>query len=432
MKIELAKSLNAVKKFYFLEYFYVLLKSVEKYSDREKIFNSFRELKNEKRLGESKYKKLILEKTKLTKVQLDRYRYTFGEVIFEANQYKLISLSKGHIDLTSTGEDLIDVYNNEGQIAFNQYLFKLMEHRYGNAFRYIVDILYKANKKNPGLLILPIYSPRQLGFDRSGVKTAGDIVNYSKILLKKIQEDLETYLGFTKNLSVHNSKILKRLYQNDLISHNSKTEFAPNKYNVITKRFRDYWFSYFLSNIYNYQGSLSSFDIWTYRGKQIGIIHATEFYPNFNGRVVFPTSVLINDVKSNDFKRLIEYPDSEYLGLFVHEPKINDKNQEKFVKSLIDAYYDIRKNVRSYFVNLHAMREIICYKLKISEYVFQKFLDITYEMNLKNKLPLRISLEVDKLPEETKALYLKQEPIMVDGKYRNIIAIDLSKTRKIK
>lgn len=430
MKIELAKSLNAVKKFYFLEYFYVLLKSVEKYSDREQIFNSFRELKKERRLGESKYKKLVSEKEKLTKVQLDRYRYTFGEVIYEASQYKLINIKKSFLYLTELGKDLIDIYEKEGQVAFNQVLFGLMEARYDNAFRYIIDLLYKINKRRSGLLILPIYSPRQLDFDRSTVRTAGDIVEYSKILLKKMEEDLNTYLGIKKSLIVINNTILKRLYENELISRNPKTEFTPNKYNVITKRFRDYWFSYFLIEIYGYQGSLSSFDIWTYRGKQIGIIHATEFYPNFNGRVVYPTSVIMNKVKSNDFKSLIIYPNSNDLSLYIHDPKINDKNQQLFVDCLVNAYYDIRKNVRSYFVNLLAIREIVCYKMKISELVFQKFLDNTYELNLKNKLQIRISLEVDKLPEETKAMYLKQEPVMVDGKYRNIIAIDLSKRGK--
>ncbi len=66
-------------------------------------------------------------------------------------------------------------------------------------------------------------------------------------------------------------------------------------------------------------------------------------------------------------------------------------------------------------------------KLKISEYIFEGFLDHAYKLNLAGKLAVRISLEVDKLPEETKAMYLTKEPVMVDGKYRNIIAIDVAK-----
>jgi hypothetical protein len=71
----------------------------------------------------------------------------------------------------------------------------------------------------------------------------------------------------------------------------------------------------------------------------------------------------------------------------------------------------------------------VCYRLRISEAVFGTFLDHTYKLNLAGKLGGRISisLEVDKLPEETKAQYLVKEPVMIDGKYRNIIAIDVAK-----
>ena len=50
-----------------------------------------------------------------------------------------------------------------------------------------------------------------------------------------------------------------------------------------------------------------------------------------------------------------------------------------------------------------------------------------YRLNLQSKLQIKIALEVDKLPEETKAMYLTREPVMIAGKYRNIIAIDISK-----
>ena len=114
MKKKLARSLNAVKKFYFLEYFYILLKSVEKYSNRDKIFNSFKELKHKHRLGESKYRKLTLETEELTKVQLDRYKYTFGQIIDEAKQYELIEVKRNVIELTPLGLQLNQLYESKG------------------------------------------------------------------------------------------------------------------------------------------------------------------------------------------------------------------------------------------------------------------------------------------------------------------------------
>jgi hypothetical protein len=55
---------------------------------------------------------------------------------------------------------------------------------------------------------------------------------------------------------------------------------------------------------------------------------------------------------------------------------------------------------------------MVCYNMKISEYVFQELLDSVYRANLSGNLKIKISLEVDRLPEETKAMYLKQEPVM--------------------
>jgi hypothetical protein len=173
---------------------------------------------------------------------------------------------------------------------------------------------------------------------------------------------------------------------------------------------------------------MHSFDIWTYRGKQMGIIHATEFHPYFSGKIVYPLSVITDSVESKDFVQLYRYPDGN--SLFVHKPRWKD-NQEKFVQTIVEVYYDLRRTYRSYFINLAALREIVCLNMKISDKTFEDFMSRTYRLNLAGKLQIRMSLEVDRLPEETSAIYLKREPIMVDRKYRNIIAIDAAKGRRL-
>jgi hypothetical protein len=60
--------------------------------------------------------------------------------------------------------------------------------------------------------------------------------------------------------------------------------------------------------------------------------------------------------------------------------------------------------------------------MRISELVFDRFLERAYHSRTK----IRISLEVDKLPEETQVMYVRREPVLVDGKSRNIIAVDLN------
>jgi hypothetical protein len=420
--------LGSVKKFYSLEYFYILLKSVEKYADRQEVFDSFKTLKHKHRLGESKYRKLTSEDENLTKAQLDRYRYTFGQVIAESKEYELIQESPNdNFKLTKKGRDLLGQYEEKGTIIFNQSLFRLTEAKY-NAFRYLIDLLYKTNRCKSGLLIFPVYSPSQLGFEKSSVKTTADIIKYSEVLYGKIEQDIQKFLGQKRELKEKNSELIIRLTEvANLLSPNPKAEFDPGKYNVIMKRFRDFWLTYFLNEIYNYRHSWVSFDTWIYRAKQIGLIHATEFYPNFNGRVVYPTSVIVESTESKDFQELYKYPDG--MKLYIHEPQ-GDKNQDKFVDYLAKAYFDLRRTNRNYFINLLALRELVCYNMRISGYLFDRFLEQTYKLGLAGESRVKISLEVDKLPEETKAMYLKREPVIVDGKSRNIIAIDVTKGGK--
>ena len=74
-------------------------------------------------------------------------------------------------------------------------------------------------------------------------------------------------------------------------------------------------------------------------------------------------------------------------------------------------------------MSLHNIKEIVCYNLKISYEQFSEFLNIAYEKSLNGNTSYSISLEADKLPEETNAIYIKREPIFVNGKNRNIISL---------
>lgn len=423
MKENQTQKPSAVRKFYHLEYFYILLKSLEKSSDKDQIFEIFKDLKQEYRLGESKYRKLTSNSQNLSERQIQKYRYTFEKVISESLEYDLINHDGGKYQLTDKGRSLMESYN-QGFQTYTRSLCVLMEEKY-NAFRYIIDRLYKSSRENPGLLILPLYSPLQLGFDKSEIKTTKDIKRYAERLAKKLEQDLSTFLKESRSLNLENNKLLASLVEEELISADDSSEFSQNKYIAIIAKFRDFWRKYFLQEIYLYEYYYTSFEIWTYRAKQIGIIHSTEFYPHFNGKIVYPTSVIVRNTDSKDFKKIYTYKDG--YSLYIHEPEpYIEANENLFIDYLVKAYFDLRRTNRSYFISLPALRELVCYKLKISEYVFKQFLDSVYIKNLTGNLKIKISLEVDRLPEETKAMYLKQEPVMVDGRYRNIIAIDVS------
>ncbi|MCW5214346.1 hypothetical protein VU13_03395, partial [Desulfobulbus sp. US5] len=146
------------RKFYFLDYFFILLSSLEKNSIEDDVFNAFKILKQEHRLGESKYKKLEHVENP-TQKQQQRYRYTFNKVKDECKEYALLDENEDHtIHLTEAGKKLLLQYRTEGVRAFNQSIFRLMEEAH-YAFRALVEFLYAANPKASGVLVFPHYSP---------------------------------------------------------------------------------------------------------------------------------------------------------------------------------------------------------------------------------------------------------------------------------
>jgi hypothetical protein len=418
------KPLQSVKKFYFLDYFYILLQSIEKQSQREDVFEVFKALKQKHRLGESKYKKLTEDGQDLTQRQKQRYRYTFKQVVDESKDYGLIEeTEEDTLKLTKEGHKLLVIYSRNGVMAFNRSIFEYMEARY-EAFRTLVEFQYQTNPNRSGVLIFPHYSPLEIHFKRKSMQTTADIFRYADELVKKLQEDIKRYLKRSVKLNEKNKEIMAKLINDEVLPKRHDERFNPKNYNKITKRIRDFWITYFLKDLYSCPYTMSTFELWIYRARQIGIIYATETYPFLNGKLVYPTSVILQNTSSEDFKRIYSYSDGKHL--YLHTP-MRDVFQDKFVDVLLKGYLALRRYYRNYFINLSSLREIVCHNLKLSSQMFEFYLNKIYQLNLIGELKIRISLEVDKLPEETNAMYLKHEPVMVDGSYRNIIAIDVTK-----
>lgn len=416
-------SLQPIGKFYFLDYFYILLRSVESHSSYDMIFENFKRLKNKYHLGESKYKKLTSDGEKLTDRQLTKYQYTLGQVIAEAIVYKLIFLgSKNEIILTENGNSALGKFN-ESKFEFNKYVIELMESE-TRAFFYLLDLSYNKNELKNGLMVFPIYSPSKLGFAQSYFKTSGDILEYSSKLLEKISLDLKTYTN-KKDLKLIEAErdLIKKLVEDNIIGIEKSDTFDNRLFNSVINRFRKFWLTFFLREVYEFKYTYSIFNLLIERGKQIGVLNTTEFFPNINGRVVYPTSIISKGVTNSDFVPICEYPNK--MSLFIYKPHWNDDNQEIFVDSLVTNYFQYKSIRKTHFISLADLRERVCFKMRIPSFVFDEFLEKAYNLNLKGQLrKIQIALEADRLPQETNAMYIKREPVLVNGKYKNIIAIN--------
>ncbi len=262
-------------------------------------------MKNQLLLGESKYRKLTGDDKTLTKNQMVKFVYTFHQVLSESIDYNLVSKKNLNnkfgedddnsiITLNPIGELALRTYEEKGKLAFNYLMLKKMEEKH-LAFYQLLKLCYADSTLKNGLLIFPIYSGLKLGFDKSTFTTNQHVLDYSKALMQKLEDDIRCYTKKKKvSLRDEEAKLIYKLKLDGAIGKEPSDSFDTNKYNAVLSRFRKYWLNYFLKNIYNYEYSFDTFNIWVERAKQVGILHTTEFFPNFSGRLIYPTSIISN------------------------------------------------------------------------------------------------------------------------------------------
>ncbi|WP_151894350.1 hypothetical protein [Patiriisocius marinistellae] len=423
--LDIIPSPQIVKKFYLLDYFLILLQSCSLSNEYHKIFSKFKLLKEKERLGESKYRKLVIDESEeLSETQVKRYMYTFDQVIIESENCGLIKKKSNQIQLTKRGQKCLILADNSKRIFYNE-LLAILEAKY-HSFYQLLNLCYNQNKQKGGLLIFPIYSPRKLGFDKKEMHTTYHILQYSYKLRLRLEKDIESNFGKKKSLKNFEDELLLKLFEDKIISNIKDKKFNKAKYNSIISRFRKYWLNIFLKEIYKYPYSFETFNIWVERGKQLGVIHTTEFYPNFDGRLVYPTSVILKKNSSLDLVNSYNYSDGQ--SLFIHKPKWNNgNNPNRFFEALTNAYFDLKNNRKTTFIRIADLREKVCYKMRIPTFIFNEFLELAYNENLKGETKIKISLEADRLPHETNAMYLKREPVIINNQQKNIVAIDYKK-----
>ena len=408
------------RKFYFIEYFYIFLKSIGETSSPNRAFEQFRRLKEELALGESKFKTRAKTKGDPTKRQLERFRYTFNEVAEESRDYQLVeSKDDGSFTLTDDGRSILESY---GTPEFRLAILERMEARF-RAFRYLLTKMYE---NVSGVLLFPLYSPLDLGIPKKEIACANDIARYGDQLREQIASDMKGLADRTVDLPDANAKILPRLRESGKLPDDDSKAFPRNEYTAIIGRYRKFWFSYLLQSVYGVELSESTFEIWAYRGKQLGTVNVTEQYPGMSGRIVYPVSVISRRIENRDFRRVFSYNDS---SLWLHEPHPSSF-LNKFVDSLTEAYVGQRWSARSYFASLYVVREIVCLRCKLSENCFEALLNAAYEKSIRGQLRIKISLEVDRTPGETTATYLRREPIYVRSQPYNIIGLDFASSMK--
>ena len=410
------------KRFYFIEYYALLLEAIDKFALIAQAQREFIKQKNSNFLGLSRYRKIStnVEDGTLLKSK-DQYEYTFSQVLLECKNFNLLQENKEtkEILLTDDGQKLLQAYKTN-KAQYKKLLLHIMEKKY-NAFHYLLNKFYNISPKKSGLIIFPNYSPTDLGFNKNDFKTNQAVYDYIKSYEQKIINDVKKYINQDITISSESQQLIYELQEKQYISENRSFKFDIKKYNAVVRKTQVFWRNRLLQ-FYGIKGRWQSFEIWIYRAKQMGLLNTTPFYPDFLGQIIYPISLITSkEIKNSaNYEKVMQYSNGDML---YRRNLLWNTIENDFYNELWNVYSELKKRNRINFLSLHNIKEIVCYNLKISYEQFSEFLNIAYRKSLKGSTSYTISLEADKLPEETNAIYIKREPIFINGKNRNIISL---------
>lgn len=137
-----------------------------------------------------------------------------------------------------------------------------------------------------------------------------------------------------------------------------------------------------------------SFMVWCPRLEHLNLICYTDNNPEVPGRLLYPISSFKSGYSSDDFLLKYFITDVENRHLYIHSPKWKSIN-EIFVSTLVEVYQTYYNKQTIIYISLQDIRDEVCRLLRISPFLFEKYLQITYEMSVRHEINYSISLETD-------------------------------------
>jgi hypothetical protein len=180
---------------------------------------------------------------------------------------------------------------------------------------------------------------------------------------------------------------------------------------VIAERFMDLMFGQIVSP--------ADVKIWRWRMGWAGLTHSTADLLGVAGQVWFPVGAFRAQAGA-DF-RPIEALSVNGQAYHLYVPG-GSAFEQRFADTLFEAYQQRQQLERVEFVSLPAVRDNVCFRLRISNAIFTATLQALFPQAVRNETPYALALEVDVTPLERRQLQSRL-PIVIDGIPRYIIAM---------
>ncbi len=163
-----------------------------------------------------------------------------------------------------------------------------------------------------------------------------------------------------------------------------------------------------------------SFMVWCPRLENFSLMCYTDNNPEIPGRLLYPISSFKTVNTSVSFTSKPFLRDNDGRALFIHTPRWDDIKSE-FIATLLEVYQNYYNKQTIIYISLQDIRDEVCRLLRISPYLFETFLQTTYEMSVKHEIKYSISLETDiRLDMKVK---INRRGVYLNGVMYSLIAI---------
>lgn len=165
-----------------------------------------------------------------------------------------------------------------------------------------------------------------------------------------------------------------------------------------------------------------TFTYWCTRLEELGMLNYTDFNTLIPGRIIYPVCSFNPRTNMNNFRELAGVSNLQKRNLILHRPKW-DNTERLFLVTLFEEYQKIYNKTRSLYVSVQDLRDEVCRILKLSSFMFNKFLERGLMDSLDGNSNYRISIETDIREDQRNAFQMQRKPVYSRGKIISLIAI---------
>ncbi|GAB4547138.1 MAG: hypothetical protein Kow0063_41750 [Anaerolineae bacterium] len=167
---------------------------------------------------------------------------------------------------------------------------------------------------------------------------------------------------------------------------------------------------------------LRTFMGWCPRLETLELIFYTDWHPQVEGRLLFPTSVFRSSAPAEKFEQLSEVQHPNGDSLWLHQPKW-ENIRSLFLDTLISVHQRHTMRSGTLYVSLLDVRDEVCRQLRLSSFSFDFFLERTMRELPAADFHWSVAVETDIREEQSSGSGQLRRPVYLDGVPHTLIAL---------